>query len=187
MTPSSLEEFAALARSRRTNLFVDRDREVPAALVEQLCEIGQWAPCHKRTWPAQYRLLSGDARAQLGKVAAAAMEARGDEPARVAKTLAKYLRTPAMLVVGAAPGDSPLRSAENRDATAAAVQNILLAATAAGLASFWSSCPKGANEAVASYCELEAGSHVVGLVYLGWPAAEVEAPARPAPDFRHFT
>ena len=38
-----------------------------------------------------------------------------------------------------------LRTAENRDAVAAGVQNILLGATALGLASYWGSCPKGAS------------------------------------------
>lgn len=186
-SPTTFDEFGELARSRRTNLLVDRERDVPAELVQQLCEIGQWAPCHKRTWPARYRLLTGDARAQLGKVAAAAMEARGDDAGKVAKTLTKYLRTPAMLVVAAAAGDTPLRSAENRDAVAAAVQNILLGATAAGLSSFWSSCPKGANDAIVEHCEIEPHSTVVALVYLGWPGMRVEAPTRPDPDFRHLT
>ena len=75
------------------------------------------------------------------------MAARGDEPARVDKTRRKYLRAPGMLVVGSAAGDTPLRTIENRDAVAAGIQNVLLGATAAGLASFWSSCPKGAEEA----------------------------------------
>ena len=59
---------------------------------------------------------------------------------------------------------------------------VLLAATARGLASFWSSCPKGANEAVAELCGFEPGTHITGLIYLGWPTATVEIPSRPAAD-----
>lgn len=185
--PASLDSLEQLVRARRTNLMMDVSREVPVELVERLCALGQWAPCHKRTWPAHYRLLTGEARSGLGKVAAEAMAARGDEPAKVAKTTTKYLRAPAMLVIGSAVGDSPLRTAENRDAVAAGVQNILLGATATGLASYWSSCPKGANGDIASFCGLEDGTTIVGLVYLGWPSREVQAPTRPAPDLRHLT
>jgi nitroreductase len=187
MSTPTFEQFAELVRARRSNLFVDQDRDVPVELVEQLCELGQWAPCHKRTWPAQYRLLTGEARVQLGKVAADAMEARGDDPGKVAKARTKYTRTPALLVVGSAEGDSPLRTAENRDSVAISVQNIMLGATAAGLTTFWSSCPKGANDVVAEFAELSPGSTVVSLLYLGWPNATVETPERPAPDLRQLT
>ena len=45
------------------------------------------------------------------------------------------------------------------------VENLLLGASAAGLASFWSSCPKGANDVVADLCGFEAGTTVVALIY----------------------
>jgi nitroreductase len=63
---------------------------------------------------------------------------------------------------------------------AAGVQNILLAATANGLASYWGSCPKGANEVVAELCGFEPGSIVVAIIYLGWATETVVAPERPS-------
>lgn len=180
MTP---DDFAALARSRRTSMQVDRDRPVPRELVAELCELAQWAPNHKRTWPWRFALCDGDGRARLGEVIADAMEAHGDPPEKVAKARTKYLRTPATLVVAAAPGDSPLRTAENRDAVAAGVQNLLLAATAHGLASYWGSCPKGANDPVAQLCGFgEEGTYVVAIIYLGWATEPVAVPERPAVD-----
>ena len=160
-------------------MLVDKDRPVPRDLVLELCELAQWAPNHKRTWPWRFAIAEGDGRATLGGVIADAMASFGDDPEKVAKTRTKYLRTPTTLVVGAAPGDSPLRSAENRDAGAAGVQNALLAATERGLASYWGSCPKGANDAVAALCGFEPGTHVVALVYLGWATETVAAPERP--------
>jgi nitroreductase len=174
-----LDQLAALIRSRRTSMLVDRDRDVPVDLVRALCELAQWAPNHKRTWPWRFAVFQGEGRARLGEVIAAAMEAHGDPPDKVAKARGKYLRTPSTLVVGAAPGDSPLRTAENRDAAAAGVQNLLLGATATGLASYWGSCPKGANEAVAHLCGFQAGTHVAAIIYLGWADGSVEAPPRP--------
>jgi nitroreductase len=64
-------------------------------------------------------------------------------------------------------------------AVAAGVQNLLLAATAAGLASFWASPPDNASPRVLSLCGFEDGSHIVGVIYLGWPARNVAVPRRP--------
>jgi nitroreductase len=176
-----LDEVDELIRTRRTSMLVQQDRPVPHDLVERLCALAQWAPNHKRTWPWRFALVEGEARYQLGDVIADCMEAHGDPPPKVAKARTKYARTPATLVVGAAPGDSPQRTAENRDAAAAGIQNLLLAATAAGLATYWGSCPKGANDAVADWCGFEPGSTVVALIYVGWASTSVAPPERPAP------
>lgn len=176
MTP---ESFAQLVRSRRTSMLVQRDRPVPRELIVQLCELAQWAPNHKRTWPWQFALVEGGGRSRLGDAIADAMHVHGDPPEKVLKARSKYLRTPATMVVGSAPGDGPQRTAENRDAVAAGVQNILLAATALGLASYWGSCPKGANDAVSNLCEFATDSFVVAIIYLGWATEQVAPPERP--------
>ena len=175
----NLDDFAALAHARRTSMAVQPDVAVTRDTVRALCELAQFAPSHKRTWPWRFALADGDGRARLGNVVANAMEEHGDTPEKVAKTRTKYLRTPAILVVGSAAGDSELRTAENRDSVAAGVQNILLAATAHGLASYWSSCPKGANEVTAELCGFDAGTKIVAMIYLGW--ATEPAPALPRP------
>jgi nitroreductase len=74
-----------------------------------------------------------------------------------------------------------LRTAENRDAVSAAVQNVLLGATALGLASFWSSCPTGANDEVAKFCGFPSGTTIVAMIYLGWPTDVPKGFERPAP------
>jgi nitroreductase len=175
-------DLAALVRRRRTSMLVDKQRPVPHDVLRDLCELAQWAPNHKRTWPWRFAIADGDARARLGEVIADAMQSRGDPPEKVEKARTKYMRTPVTLVVGSAPGDSPLRTSENRDAVAAAIQILLLAATEQGLGSYWSTCPKGANDVVAELCGFEPGTHISGLIYLGWATTTVESPGRPAPD-----
>ena len=171
--------FAELARSRRTSMVVDKERAVPRATIERLCELAQWAPNHKRTWPWRFAVADGDGRARLGNTIADAMDLHGDPPEKVAKARIKYLRTPSVLVVGSAAGDSDTRTAENRDAVAAGVQNILLAATSIGLASFWGSCPRGANDAVAALCGFQPGTYIAALIYVGWAPDTAVAPERP--------
>jgi nitroreductase len=180
-----LDAVSDLIQRRRTSMLVDPNRQVPFDLVHRLCDLAQWAPNHKRTWPWRFALVDGDGRRRLGEVIADAMHVHGDPPEKVAKARTKYLRTPATLVVGSAPGESDLRTAENRDATAAGVQNLLLAATAAGLATYWGSCPNGANDVVAELCGFEAGTHVTAIIYLGWANATVEPATRPLVHVAH--
>ena len=182
----NFEEFGALVRARRTSMLVDKQRGVPVDVVEQLCDLAQWAPNHKRTWPWRFALLTGDARARLGETIAVVLAVNGEEQFKVDKARTKYMRTPATLIVGSAQGDSPMRTAENRDAVAAGMQNLLLGATALGLASYWGSCPKGANHPVAELCGFDPGTFVVSLTYLGYATSQVEPPARPSVALAHL-
>jgi nitroreductase len=179
-------DLAELIRRRRTSMLVDKERPVPHDMLRDLCELAVWAPNHKRTWPWRFAIADGDARARLGEVVADAMQRHGDPPQKVEKARTKYLRTPVTVVVGSAPGDSHLRTAENRDAVAAGIQIMLLAATEQGLASYWGSCPKGANDVVAELCGFEPDTHISALIYMGWATTTVESPGRPAPDVHVF-
>ena len=122
----NFEEFAQLVRSRRTSLLIDRNRDVSTEMVQQLCELSTWAPNHKLTWPWIFAEVRGEARLRLGDTCADVMSRQGEPEPRVAKTRTKFARTPIVLVVGSEIGDSDLRTIENRDAVAAAVQRQLL-------------------------------------------------------------
>lgn len=160
---------------------VDADRDVDDTILDELFELASWAPCHKRTWPWRFCVVRNDARLELGEVVATAMERHGDDPHRVQKARTKYARTPVVVIVGSAPGDTPNRTTENRDATAAAMQNFLLAASARGMATYWGSCPNGSNDDVATFAGFEPGTTVMSLTYVGWATEEALAPERPAP------
>ena len=169
-------------RSRRTNMFVDRSRLVPDEIIAQLCELATWAPNHKRTWPWRFASLTGSARSRFGEVVSAAMAANGDDESKVVKARTKYERTPNVLVIGSVRGDSDERTAENRYAVAAGIQNFLLGAHAHGLAALWGSPMRGANAAINDVCGFANDTEILGLIYLGWPTGNVEVPERPAPS-----
>lgn len=184
MTPDSATERAQLAellRRRRTSLVMDRDRPVPGALVDEPVEAARWAPCHKRTWPWQFAVFTGDGRRRLGEVCGAALAAAGCPEAAVEKARTKYLRAPVVIVVGSADHPEARLAAENRDATAAAVQNLLLMATASDLAAFWSSPYPEAVEVLVALCGFSDGTVPVAVIYVGWPAGQVPVPERPQP------
>lgn len=179
-----LDRFEALAAARRTNLRMDTAREVPPELVERLCRVATWAPNHKRTWPWRFCALTGDARRRLGEAAAAHEEARGAAPEKVDKAKGKYLRAPLMVAVGCAFDEDAGRHAENRDAVAAATQTFLLAATAAGLATYWGTGAVTGAPEVKALCGLGPDDELIALLYVGWPIGDVPVPARPPVGLR---
>lgn len=175
------EAVDTVITTRRTCLRMDTDTPLDAATVTDLCRLATWAPNHHRTEPWRFAAFEGDGRSRLGDTIADLMQAADAPPAKVAKTRTKYLRAPLMLLVGSAPGATPIETAENRDAVAAGVQNILLGATARGLASFWSSVATPSEPALLDLCGFEPGTHVIAAIYLGRPAGACEPPRRTAP------
>ena len=169
-------------------MLVDRERPVPPELIDELCELGTWAPNHKKTWPWRFAAVTGSAQARLGEAFVADMIERdiGDEGKRL-KTATKYTRTPAVLVVGCAAHEHPTFHDENRDAVAACIQNILLGATATGLASFWGTAPLIDSPRALELCGFAPDDRILAIIYLGWPAGTVAAPERPPAGVRHIS
>lgn len=186
-TSIGFDTFSDLVRSRRTSMIVDQERDVPADLIAELCGLATWAPNHKKTWPWRFALFTGDGRSRLGDTMAGEMERLdvGDDAKRT-KTRTKYLRTPATLAVGCTPHDNEMLHAENRDAVAAGIQNLLLGATAIGLASFWSTPAVTRPPSVLELCGFEPDDRIVGIVYLGWAAQHCPAPQRPQIPISHI-
>ena len=92
-----------------------------------------------------------------------------------------------MLVVGCTSDEIPTYHEENRDTVAAGIQNLLLAANAAGLASFWSSPPLIDSARALDLCGFAPDDRIVGVIYLGWPTRDVAAPERPHIAVNHIS
>ena len=86
---------------------------------------------------------------------------------------------PALKTSGAAADDNPSRHDENRDAVAAGIQNMLLGATALGLATYWGTAPLIDSRRVLDLCGFEPDVRIVNVMYLGWARDAPEGPARP--------
>jgi nitroreductase len=186
MNPESESRFAQISeviRSRRTQLLMDPSGAVSEELLTQLCELITWAPNHKRTWPWEIAAFTGEGRRRLGEAGATDLISHqiGDE-AKAVKTRTKYLRAPVVLVVGSQAHPDPLFHDENRDTVAAGVQNLLLGATAVGLASFWSTAPVARGEATLELCGFAPDTQIVAVIYLGWPTDTVPVPERPVAE-----
>jgi nitroreductase len=177
-------------RARRTNLRIDRDRAVDQATITELIELATWAPNHHLTEPWRFAVLTDTARSTLGETVAQHMIDHGQtEPGRLEKARSKFLRAPVILMV-ASDSDtaaSPEVRAEDRDAVAAAVQNILLGASAAGLNSYWGSGAVCEAPKVKSLCGFTESAIIIAAIYLGHSIGDVPLPQRKAAIVRWVT
>ncbi len=176
MTPDELETLIA---TRRSSMLIDAARQVDSAIIDRIVAAAQWAPNHKRTWPLRVAIVTGNSRRTLGDTIADAMAIHGDDDMKVTKTRGKYMRSPVVIVVAAAEGETVNETEENKYAVAAGVQNMLLMIETFGLAALWGSPAKGANTAITSLCSMNASDHVMGIIYVGWPTQTLQSPERP--------
>ena len=110
MTPDELETLIA---ARRSSMLIDAAREVDSAIIDRIVAAAQWAPNHKRTWPLRVAIVTGNSRRTLGDTIADAMAIHGDDDMKVTKTRGKYMRSPVVIVVAAAEGETVNETEEN--------------------------------------------------------------------------
>jgi len=168
-----METFEAI-RSRRSIGKLDgdvADDDLRALLDAALC-----APNHKRTKPWTFTVLRGDARVRLGEAWARLALQTCDlgEPERAAfleREARKPLRAPAIVVASTRTAADPVVAAEDFAATAAAVQNMLLAAHALGLGAIWRTGAMAYAAEIKEHLALDPADRIVGFIYIGVPAA----------------
>ncbi len=145
--------------------------------VEHILEAATHAPNHHKVEPWRFFVLMGQARSDLGLVMEQSLKARMAETssekaqAILMKERNKLLRAPVVIVVAAEyPTQPGVLEIENIEATAAAVQNMLLAAEEIGLAAMWRTGEAAYDPRVKRWLGLSPGDHIVSFVYLGFPA-----------------
>ena len=132
-----------MLRNRRS-MTKSRPDPVPRNIIEAVIEAGTWGPNHRKTEPWRFVVLTGKAREELGEVMAQALVRRTEEEGprpdeeKVEKERTKPLRAPVVIAVAAEPNPDP-RTVEVEEiaATAAGIENMLLAAQALGLGAMW--------------------------------------------------
>lgn len=172
-------------QSRRSNPHMRADAPTRAE-VESLLEAASLAPNHGLTIPWRFFVLRGDARRHVGEALGEDIVAHHQITREAAiqaareRAMHKLLRAPITIVVAAVP-PNPARFPfwEEIAATAAAVQNLLLAAQARGLAAHWRSDGTSLAQ-VKRVLGLAADAQIVGFINLGHP----DPIARPAEKHR---
>lgn len=176
---SDLGVYQAISRRRTIKQYTND--EIPRDVIERLLEAAVWAPNHHLTQPWRFAVLTGAAKDGLAALRRRQVAESLPDPTtagaqiRLEETYRKMAGAAALIVVTAKSDPNPMISDENRLATAAATENILLAATAEGLASFWSS-GVALYPPAHVYLGLAADESIIAVVHLGY--SDLELPGR---------
>lgn len=175
------------------------DRAVPHEALDDLLELAATAPAPHHTRPWRYVIVLPRSRDRLIEAMGAAwrrdLEGDGHPAALIDRLLAKSRRqiasAPALLLACLTdeglrrwPDDRRARNewAMAQQSIGAAMQNILLAAHAMGLTSYWISAPLFAPEACAQALALPDGYVAQAFIVIGYPADGAAPNPRPAAD-----
>jgi nitroreductase len=152
-------------------------------LIEKLLSSAVQAPNHYKVRPWRFVVLTGTGRNKLGDVFAASQLDRMPDlpPEALDKTRGLPLRAPVLIAVGVdKPSEEKVLDIENICATAAACQNILLAAQAEGLAVKWRTGEWARDSKIKEYLGFEADQQIIAFLYIGYPEFVAEYQSRPS-------
>lgn len=156
------------------------DRSVVTALVEA----ATWAPTHRMTQPWRFYACDQAAIRRLAEfLKAMPAIAAVPDPAKGAAKLAKLLERldtlGALVFATWERAADPAVDLEDHAAASAAVQNLLLAATAQGLGSFWSTNPALSHPETLRWLGADpAREGALGGIWLGVASESPTAPVR---------
>jgi nitroreductase len=160
-----------------------RPDPVPRELIDKILAAAVQAPNHYKVRPWRFAVMTGAGREKLGE--AMAQSTKAANPAATEEELqkdrVKPLRAPVVIAVAVdKPGLTKAKEIENVCATAAAVQNMLLATHALGLAAIWRTGPSATDPIIKQFFGWEPDQHLIGFVYIGYPQYEATPPSRPS-------
>jgi nitroreductase len=189
MPAPDLEIVERVIRSRRTRKAFS-GAPVDRAAVERLLDGARWAPNHRLTEPWRFYALDQAATARLiaflrASPAITSVPDAAKAEAKLAKLIGRLPKAGALILVTWVRAADAAIDLEDHAAAAAAVQNLLLAATAMGLASFWSTSAALVHPLTLRWCGADpAREGVVGCVWLGHPVDDPTPPPRTPLDER---
>jgi len=185
---------AALA-GRRSVRRLD-SRPVERALVEEVIATACLAPAPHHSRPWRFVILSAEARERLSEAMGERwrqdLERDSVAEERIRRLLdrsrARLAAAPVLILAGFAgearrpwPDERRQRAEDTMfvQSVGAAVENLMLAAHARGLGSYWLSAPLFCPEAVCRALELPSDFQPQALVALGYPQEGLRLPPRP--------
>jgi len=174
------EIIASIIKNRRSIKPVRMNgKKIPDDQVNELLKLANWAPTHGRTEPWRFIVYSGNKvkefchqHAELYKTHTLPEKF---EQANYDKQMHNGDLASHIIIAIMQRGKSPkIPALEEIAATAIAIQNILLGATAAGIASFWSTGGMVHHPVMKDFLHLNQEDIVMSILYLGYTDEQME-------------
>jgi nitroreductase len=170
--PESFSIISNIIKSRRTvKPFMMNGKRIPDEQINSLFELADWAPTHGLTEPWRFIVYADPSEfckehAELYKT-----DTRPDEYNQtVYNNLAQQGDKASHVIVSIMRrgGLPKIPAFEEMAATACAIQNLLLGATALNMASYWGTGGMILKPAMSDFLNLRDEDQVMGVLYLGY-------------------
>ena len=177
---STMSVYEAIHSRRMNNEFTDD--VPPRESLQRMIDAAIWAPNHRLTNPWRFFVLEkgGAKRTEVAQLAYDNQMGRSGNQDAAHGSRQRVLDAPALIYVYSVPGDREDITQENYAAACCAVQNLLLAAVAEGLAGDWSTGNTTRHPRLAETLGGEADWMMVGALFIGQPSRP-SASVRAAP------
>lgn len=167
--------------SNRRSIREFTPREPTRTEIEALLDCAVTAPNHRLTQPWRFYVLGSESRRAFGRVLGGRKAKKLDDPAAAEQLVQKigeeHAALPVMIAVAVIRSDNPEISEEDYAAAMMAVQNISLAAVAAGLGTHIKTGAVMDDPAARAAIGVAESERVVAMMNVGEPAAV--PPAKP--------
>ena len=189
------ESVIALLKSRRS-IRRYKQKKIPRDLLKSLIEVATWAPSAHNSQPWRFIVIEDNEKKRSLAEAMADrwmedLERDGiphDERFRLrSESIENFVNSPVIIVACISLEDMDKYSDSRRQrcewimatqSLSAAIQNLLLAASAYGLGACWHCAPLFCEEEVRKVLDIPGEVEPQALITLGYPAEEVESPSR---------
>ncbi len=175
-----MDTFEAIGTRRSVKQFANRP--ISRDEIERLLEAAVQAPNHRMTQPWHFFVLGPATRRAYGEILGSRKAKKVEDPeaarAVIEKVAATEAALPAMIAVSVTLDENPEVREEDYAATMMGVQNLLLAAHAAGLGAHLKSGAVMDDPRTRAAIGIPDGERIVATIQLGEPASVAEAKVR---------
>jgi nitroreductase len=179
--PDSIATALEQVVTRRRSVYAYLPDPVPRAVVERAIALAVMAPNHYRTRPWRFFVFADEGRARLAAAYEEAAIRLGRDRASARQ---RALDAPVMIVAGCVPSaaDQKVKVWEEEFATAAAIENMLLAFACEDVGSLLTTGELAVSPEVHELVGLSAPGRVMAVVKAGYRDPARPLPLRPEPD-----
>ncbi|PZP50898.1 MAG: nitroreductase [Pseudopedobacter saltans] len=172
-----MKNFEAIAECIQTRRSIKpmamNGKIIPDETIQQLLELADWAPTHALTEPWRFLVYSGDAMQQFAKAQADLYKSITPvdqfKEATYDKISTNCVTVSHNILVYMKRGNNPnIPALEEICAVSAAVENLLLGASAAGIGALWSTGGVTLKPEFKEFLQLGPEDQVIGQIYLGY-------------------
>ena len=157
------------------------DQPIADKEIQQILENANYAPTHKLTQPWRFTVFKGAGLIKLadfmGEIYKAATPIEAFSQTKYDITRNKIIQSGAVISIQVKYHSHLLPEWEELAATATAVQNMWLTASAYGIGAYWST-PTNALQPLTTWLNLHEDEKCIGLFYMGYHANAAIPPAR---------